>query len=171
MWYEQPTPLGQKLAANAQRRRREGYLAALSPDLRPVLSAAPVVTSPSLDALADLWTISPDGIGHRAPRRPHGYLHRRFSWPEKLFAALDEYGTGRDVHAAYFRPGSEHPAYEVAFGWARRHLRQLVDDRLSGVALSTLDFKGGIVIDSYCGYLQDDFNPSEVVYELACWST
>ena len=94
MWYDRPTPLGERLAANQQRRQREQYLAALTHDLRATLSAAPFVTSPGADDLAQRWAGLTDD---RARHTGDGTARRRFAWPDKLFSAIDGYGDGVDA--------------------------------------------------------------------------
>ncbi len=46
------------------------------------------------------------------------------------------------------------------------NLNGLLNYRLGVIAA---DGSAGLVVDEYCGYVPGDYNPDEVVYELAAW--
>ena len=46
------------------------------------------------------------------------------------------------------------------------NLNGLLDYRLGVI---TADGSAGLVVDEYCGHVPGDYNPDEVVYELAVW--
>lgn len=37
------------------------------------------------------------------------------------------------------------------------------------LGLARQDFRAGILLSNYCGYVPEDRNPDEVVYELGVW--
>ena len=111
---------------------------------------------------------------------PPGFVFREFSWPEQVFGALAGYLDEHDTEPAHFQPftvravaddiwNREAPAFGVTFGWARRNLSALFDATIHGFALATDSFGAGIVVSVVCGYLPEDPNPHERIYEVAVW--
>ena len=154
-----------KLEANARRRGRLEYLASLPPELSAYLAECQIIQPPELGAILRLFLIFPDGIG-RDRERPAGYLFREFAWSEKALQAAQATGFSHDHAPAYFFAGGSNPIYRVPFGWVRRNLAALWRTELGVV---TQDRSAGLVISNYCGYLAEDHNPAEEVYELAAW--
>jgi len=172
----------EKASANAQRREREKFLQEVSPDVCDLLSANECIYTPELDALfRKFLPITAAGIG-TPQRRPSGYCFREFAWEAKVLASLHdaaELGEGpahlaiRPPHGVMFEDDGffvpDLPVFVVEFRAAARSLEKLWSSARRFVALVPVDASAGLVIDNYIGYLPDDFNASEIVYEVACW--
>ena len=152
-----------KLEANARRMGRLEYLASLPPELSAYLAGCQIIQPPELEAILRLFLILPDGIGIDR-ERPEGYLFREFAWPEKALQAAQATGFSHDHAPAYFFASGSNPIYRVPFGWVRQNLASLFRPE---VGVITQDRSAGLVISNYCGYLAEDRNPAEEVYELA----
>ncbi|RYX82162.1 hypothetical protein EON83_20815 [bacterium] len=177
-----------KLAANQQRLFRQEYLAELPERLGTYLEGRPFVHSPQLDDIISLFYISPEGIWRNTDDddgerffRPEGYEYRELGWVDQLFDAVFLVGSQHDRKMAYFYP-FDGPLYQVPFGWVRRNFADLFrcESRTqnSGLRLRycperlgvvTTDLKVGLIIDNYSGYLEEDPNSDEIVYQLATW--
>jgi hypothetical protein len=170
----------EKANANAQRREREKLLEAAPPALCELLSASDCIFTPESDAvLRKFLPITAAGIG--SPQfLPAGYSFREFAWETKLFASLhrtEELSEGpaylslRPPHGVFFEDNEFYvpdlPVFVVEFRVAGRMLEKLWSSACRFIALVSVDASAGVVIDNYTGYLPDDFNASEVVYEVA----
>lgn len=168
--------LRQRLAANAQRNGRREYLKTLPQDLSSYLAEREFFLPPEHDAIAPLFWIGPSGIG-QPPFQPEGFQYHEFSWPEQILAAAVAVGSTHDQDAAYFWPLEDNPIYLVEFGWVRQNLNELFSYVRRGfvsgfgpvvyspehLGVITTDRRAGMVISHYCGYLQEDPNPDEIV--------
>jgi hypothetical protein len=172
--------IAQKLSAARQRQMRDAYVRSLPDPIRDELATAPVLYEPDNQRIRFLAGVSASGLGRDEPLVPPGFVFREFSWPEQVFAALAGCGDGHDTEPAHFQPftvravtddlwNREAPAFGVTFGWARRHLSALFHATVHGFALATDSFGAGIVVSVVCGYLPEDPNPDEGIYEVAVW--
>lgn len=175
--------LGQKLAANSQRRLREKYLAMLPGPIRADLESAAFLCEPDSVAIRRICCVYPEGAGYEPRVVPTGYTFREFAWPDKAIAALSTYPDSHDQEPAYLLPigvrwspgqtvlelSGELPAFVIRFGWARHHLPALYAASQHGVGLVTEGYGAGIVISVVVGYLPDDFNPRELIFEVGTW--
>jgi hypothetical protein len=157
-----------KLSANRQRLSRQDYLVKLSPVLRDYLSECDFIQSPEFDKLLPLFWIRSDGIGTEI-YKPENYLFREFSRENKLFAELQKISDEFDEAQSLFYPFLDNPIYRVKFGWVRQNLVELFTYSPYCLGVVTANSETGLVIDNYCGYLENDINGDEVVYELATW--
>lgn len=87
-----------------------------------------------------------------------------FAWRHKVLEETQGIDARHDAEPAFFWPLDNNPIYQVKFGWVRMNLNGLLDYR-PGVI--TADGSTGLVVDEYCGHVPGDYNPDEVVYELA----
>lgn len=177
-----------KLAANQQRLLRQEYLAALPESLGTYLEKCPFTQSPELDEIVSIFHISPNGIVRNAMENeniaylnPEGYHYREFSWLNQLFDFATSVSDWHDQKMASLYPFAG-PLYHVPFGWVRKNIYELftcewlTQDfgirykyRPESLGVVTLDYTVGLVLDNHCGYLEEDPNPDEIVYELAVW--
>lgn len=172
----------EKANANAQRREREKFLQAVSPDVCELLSARECIFTPESDALLQRFLpIAAAGIG-TPQHHPSGYSFCEFAWEAKVFASLHDaaelsegpaYLAVRPPHGVMFEDDGFYmpdlPVFEVEFRAAARMLEKIWPSAHRFIALVSVDVSAGVVIDNYIGYLPDDFNASEVVYEVASW--
>ena len=107
----------------------------------------------------------PDGSHHSA-HQANDYTFREFGWRDKVLKAAQELTFQQTLEPAYFWPGHGNPVYRVPFHWVKDNLATLL---LSEIGVVTQDYSAGFIISEYCGYSQEDYNPEEVVYELASW--
>jgi hypothetical protein len=172
--------IAQKQAAARQRRTREMYLRSLPDALREQLADAPVLFEPDNQRIRSLGGFSTQGFYREPHFKPAGLCIREFSWTNQVFAALADYADTHDAEPAHFQPFTvravvddlfkrDAPAFGVMFGWARRNLPALFDATLHGFALATDSFQAGIVVSVVIGYLPEDPNPNEEIYQLAIW--
>lgn len=172
----------EKGTANAQRRAREKFLRAASPDVRELLSASECIFTPESDALLrGFLPITAAGIG-TPQHQPSCYCFREFAWEEKVFASLrdaEELSQGPahlavgPPHGVFFENVGFYvpdlPVFVVEFRTAARMLEKFWSSAYQFIALVSVDASAGVVIDNYIGYLPDDINGDEVVYEVASW--
>lgn len=154
-----------KLAANYQRNLRHEYLVSLPSGLGAFLAECSFVQSPELDVIHSVFMALPDGSGHQA-HQAKDYTFREFGWRDKVLRAAQELKFRQSLEPAYFWPGYDNPIYCVPFQWVKDNLEALF---LWEIGVVAQDYSAGIVISHYCGYFQEDYNPEEVVYELASW--
>ena len=157
--------LRQKLAGNSQRNARRDYLASLPDDLSRYLSGRDFAPIREFEVVSSQFFIMPEGVGH-PPVKPVGYRFREFAWRHKVLEKAQKLDAKHDSQSAFFWPFEGNPIYQVEFGWVRMNLNDLLNDRLGAI---TADGSAGLVVDEYCGHVQGDYNPDEVVYELAVW--
>jgi len=165
--------LCEKIAANNQRRQREGLLRRLPPHLSEVLSTSPCVYAPDIDpVLRRFLPIKAEGIGLSPPTTPPGYAFTEVGWEHKALAlaAQVERPTSGQAYLLLEQPTSL-PLFRVDFRWAFPLLGDLWDACRATRVLALVEERllTGVVIDTYCGYLPDDLGPAEVVYEVARW--
>jgi len=172
----------EKGSANAQRRQREKFLQAVGPDVSELLSASDCIFTPESDALLrGFLPITAAGIG-TPQHHPSGYSFREFAWEAKVFAFLHDAGelTEGPAYLAIRRPHGvifeddgfwvpDLPVFVVEFRTAARMLEKFWSSAYRFIALVSVDASAGVVIDNYIGYLPDDINGDEVVYEVASW--
>ncbi|BCM90478.1 hypothetical protein IAD21_02331 [Abditibacteriota bacterium] len=175
-----------KLAANQQRLFRQQYLSEFPESLGTYLEGCPYTQSPEFDQIVPMFYVAPQGVGRNAPDgesrdyfMPDGYIYREFSWANQLLEAVLCVSDQHDYKEAFLYP-FDGPLYRVPFGWARENIMALFSYNArteyegrnycsERVGIVTTDFKVGLVIDNYAGYLKEDLNPDEIVYQLAVW--
>ncbi len=165
--------LCEKIAANNQRRQREGLLRRLPPHLSEVLSTAPCVYALDIDpVLRRFLPIKPEGVG-LPPTSPPGYAFTEVGWEHKALALAAQAAPPPASGRAYLLLGqpTSLPLFLVDFRWAFPLLGDLWDVCRATRVLALVEERllAGTVIDSYCGYLPEDLGPAEVVYEVARW--
>jgi hypothetical protein len=171
--------LAEKLAANRQRWLARLFVARLPAPLQGVMAGARVLVAPESTAIARHQSADDRGVGVESPRRPADFAFAAFREPQQLFDALTALADRADPAIGYFQPRGffpiealpqgpgEPPLFEVAFGWARRHLVALYQAAGQACALTTRNGDVGIVINVVCGY--PDTDADEEVFELAYW--
>jgi hypothetical protein len=173
----------EKANANAQRCERQKLLQVLSPEMRAILADASCVFTPDSDAvLSQFFPATVAGIGTPTRVIPIGYSFREFAWEAKVFASLPNAEVFRETpahlmlrppHCVSFQDQRIYvpqlPVFVVDFRAAARNIERLWLSAQRFLALVAIDMTVGIVIDSYIGYLPEDFNASEVVFEVASW--
>jgi len=111
------------------------------------------------------------------------YRHQDFSWLDKALDMAAGLSQGYDQFDCYLllscpyqieRQGDkflipEYPVFEVSFGWARQRMKELWDNGKHYLAIVEKDYRAGVVIDAYCGYVEHDLNPDELAYKVALW--
>ena len=159
--------LQQKLQGNHQRNLRREYLAALPDTLYRDLSACEFLPISEFTIISSRFLVRPEGYGQLAVK-PDDYLFAEFAWSHKVLAEVQKSDSRHDSQPAFFWPTIEGPIYRAEFGWVRSNFDRLFsfNDR---VAVIAGDSSAGIIVDEYCGYLPNDYNPDEVVYELGVW--
>jgi hypothetical protein len=74
-----------------------------------------------------------------------------------------------DEVVAYFCPAGGNPVYEVRFGWVRQRIAALWEFSPQMLGVVGPDLRAGILMSNYCGYVPEDWNPDEVVFEVGLW--
>nr|WP_290227511.1 hypothetical protein [Trichocoleus desertorum] len=120
------------------------------------------------DAITRLFLVHPLGLELECTKLL-GYVYRRFSRSQDLLESVQCLGTEHDLDNAYFCPFNGNPLYQVPFGWFRQNLNILFKYSQEQLGAVAQDGSFGLVISSYVGYLPDDPNPEEVVYEWVIW--
>lgn len=157
--------LRHKLEGNSQRNSRRACLASLPDDLGSELSGCPFLSSAEYAAIASQFIISAEGYGS-PPLRPSDYFYCEFAWRPKVLEEIGKPDARHDTQPAFFWLGGDNPIYQVKFGWVRANFDRLLQYQLGVIAL---DNSAGLVVDEHCGYVEDDPNPDEVVFEVANW--
>ena len=157
--------LRQKVEGNSQRNARRDYLASLPDDLSRYLSKRNFLPVGDFEIVSTHFLIFAKGFG-KPPVKPEGYRFREFAWQHKVLEEAQKLDARHDLQPAFFYPFGGNPVYQVEFGWVRANLSRLLHYRIGSI---TVDGSAGLVIDKYCGYVEGDLNPDEVVYELAAW--
>jgi hypothetical protein len=162
--------LQRRLAENAARRARETYLARLPEEYRAYLEACEIVQGEGSIGLGPWFFVDEEGLGYGESRhRPADYRYYRFGWAVKVLAQVATMDSTHDAAEAYFCPFGGNPFYHVNFGWVRARLGTLWEFSPEMLGVVRRDNQAGIVINHYCGYVPEDWNPDEVVYELGVW--
>ena len=130
------------------------------------------------------FLIHSDGVGEQRHRhKPNGYTFLEFGYVKKALIAAQCVTVTRDQESAYFYPFEGNPLYCVKFGWVRKNLKtllswttrtnslgsQLMEFQPEHLGVIIKDLSAGLVLDNSCGYVEDDPNPDEMIYELAAW--
>lgn len=171
-----------KATANAQRRMREVLLRHLPDAASATLAQAPFLVFPETDeVLRRYYPATADGIG-MPTRRPRRYLYREFGKPEKALAAaasgsIADMGAdsllGLSISSTWFKDeqwlAPSLPLFVVDASFVARHFELLWEISRGAFSLVAKDFKRGLVMDTYLGYVPDDPDPREIVYEIASW--
>jgi hypothetical protein len=177
------TLLFAKSNANRQRRQRELMLQTAPREIVQLLGDSSYVVTPATNAILNRFSpATADGIGTPNCRVPSGYSYSEFAWEAKALASLPkaERFPGKTAHLVLRSPDRitfnqqfilvpQLPIFLVDYCLALKMFDQLWTLAESSVALVAMDLSAGIVIDNYCGYLEDDFNPDEMVFEVARW--
>lgn len=157
--------LRQKLQGNLQRNTRRAFLASLPDSLRLYLADRHFLSMSEFARISPHFRIAPEGFGTPSVT-PSSYRFREFAWRHKVLGETQGIDARHDPQPAFFWPLDNNPIYQVEFGWVRMNLDDLFDYRLGVI---TVDGSAGLVVDEYCGHVSGDYNPDEVVYELAVW--
>ncbi|BDM83197.1 hypothetical protein [Acaryochloris marina] len=175
-----------KASANKQRRNRDTFLESLAPPLSQALSSAPCVYTPeSHDIISTFLPATADGIGSGSQTRPNEYHYTEVAWPDKamnLIQQIHNVDPNTDCHLMITPPNAIQqggkgywvptcPLFVVDFASAQRSVPQLWPIAGHFLAIVSCKLEFGMIIDHYCGYLENDFNPTEIVYEVARWPT
>ena len=146
--------------------------------------AACVYTPEVEDVLAGFYPAVADGIGYARKTVPGGYSFAEATSEDKAFGLLSRLQVPAADADSYLlleppsemeHDGKHHlvsplPVLVVSFEQAFALLRELWGQTNGEcIALAERELRWGVVVDTYCGYLQDDFNPAETVYEVAVW--
>jgi hypothetical protein len=113
---------------------------------------------------------------------PH-YEYAEAAWENKLLARLSRLVVPRLVGKAFLLlnlPTGVHfegqdfylpdlPLFVVEFRWAVPLLTDLWACCTGGLILVEQDLRAGVLIDNYIGYLSEDPNPREIIYEVGLW--
>jgi hypothetical protein len=160
--------LQDKLRANSQRNASQSYINALPPALSHYLRQCPLIPTSEADATTQLFVIHP--LKSELERTKFlGYVYRTFSWSQELLEAVQSLGAEHDQDNAYFCPFNGNPLYALSFGWFRQNLSALFKYSQEQLGAIAHDGSFGLVISNYVGYLSNDPNPDEIVYELSFW--
>jgi len=173
-----------KATANAQRRKREAFLSAIPQAVADYLAQRKYVLTPEAgNRLFRILPITEEGIGSAPQHRARNYRFAAFGWPEKAMAFLTEVTfaeNGADAFLSLWNPHQVSfaersvivpplPLFAVDFRWIVGHLDELWGIADKFLAAFSVDLSVGFVVDSYCGLLEGDLNPAEIVYEVALW--
>ena len=168
--------LFEKIAANNQRRQRERLLSRLPPRLSQILGGSPCIYSVEIDPILRRFVpFNRSGIGPKEFLPPH-YVYAEVAWESKMLALLPRLVIPRTAGKAFLLLQSptycpDIPLFVVEFRWASPILQDLWAYCSSGLLLVEQDLRAGVLIGTSGGYLPEDFNPKEIVYELALWPT
>lgn len=173
-----------KASANNQRRNCELFLESLTPQLSQKLGSVNCVYTPeSHDIISTFLPATADGIGVRSQVWPDNYHYTEVAWPEQALSLIQQVQSVdpktkchlminllsviQQGGAGYWVP--KYPLFVVDFAFAKLAIPQLwpVSGHFLAIVGCQLEF--GMIIDHYCGYLENDFNPTEIVYEVARW--
>jgi hypothetical protein len=175
-----------KASANNQRRNREIFLQSLTPPLAQMLGSATCVYTPeSHDIISAFLPATADGIGAGSQTWPNDYHYTEVAWPDKALNLIQQVNsvdpktncylmitppTGiQQGDTGYWVP--KYPLFVVDFAFAQQAVPKLWPVAGHFLAIVGCKLEFGMIIDHYCGYLENDFNPTEIVYEVAWWPT
>jgi hypothetical protein len=168
--------LFEKIAANNQRRQREKLLSRLPTHLSQVLGGSPCIYSVEMDPILRRFVpFNRSGIGSEEFLPPH-YEYAEVAWESKMLALLPRLILPRLAGKAFLllespRYYPDIPLFVVEFRWAAPILKDLWTYCSRGLLLAEQDLRAGVLIGTSGGYLPEDFNPKEIVCELALWPT
>lgn len=162
---ERQVLLRQKLEGNLQRNTRRAFLASLPDSLHLYLADRQFLPMSEFAGVSPRFRITPEGFGMPSVISD-SYRFCEFAWRHKVLEETQGIDARHDAEPAFFWPLDNNPIYQVEFGWVRMNLNGLLDYRLGVI---TADGSAGLVVDEYCGHVPGDYNPDEVVYELAVW--
>jgi hypothetical protein len=175
--------LFEKITANNQWRKRDELLHRLPPSLAGVLGDSPCIYSIEIDSiLRRFLPFNRSGVSSSSFMPPH-YEYAEAAWENKLLARLSRLVVPRLVGKAFLLlkpPTGVHfegqdfylpdlPLFVVEFRWAVPLLTDLWACCTGGLILVEQDLRAGVLIDNYIGYLSEDPNPREIIYEVGLW--
>lgn len=175
--------LFEKITANNQRRKRDELLHCLPPSLAGVLGDSPCIYSIEIDSiLRRFLPFNRSGVGASSFIPAH-YEYAEVAWENKLLARLSRLVVPRLVGKAFLllKPPTgvrfegqdfylpDLPLFVVEFRWAVPLLTDLWACCTGGLILVEQNLRAGVLIDNYIGYLLEDPNPREIIYEVGLW--
>ena len=174
-----------KASANSQRRNREILLASATPSIAQMLESVSCIYIPESDPIiSKFWFIRSSGIG-RNKICPANYIYTEVAYPiealnivkpilkninpeKSCYLLLDEVSSiCYDENRGYWI--TKYPIFVVKADRVQNMLENLWSIANHCFAIVSDTYDCGMVIDSYSGYLENDYNPDEIVYEVATW--
>ena len=169
--------LVEKAKSNHQRRQREELLNRLPPHLANILGECICIYSVEMDQVVRRFLpFNSSGIGAERVMPPQ-YHCVEVAWESEMFDLAARLVVPRDAGKAFLllNPSADvrfgAPVFVVDFQWAAPLLKELWPYSTGGLFLVEQDLQAGLLIDTYIGYLSEDLNPREIVYEVALWPT
>ena len=167
--------LNEKLNIAQQKIVRTDYIKKLPIDLNNQIRDMSFITSPEkemvLKKLSNYSKLFNLNKQDNVKLTLDGYFYKEYSWTNQVIQGVSKLDRRHDTEEAYYLPFSENsPIYIVKFGWAKENFSRLWDISSNyDVCIVSLDFAAAIITSHYGGYLCDDPNPNEVVYEIESW--
>lgn len=159
-----------KLRANGQRRNREKFLYELTPELRSILSASNCKYSPEMDDIVQsVLTPLPWKFGCNPQSQTVGYSYFEFAYIEKMWNAVSTWQDKIDSEAFLLIRSTDYPLFVVNPRIIYPQLRQIWEYSNQFLVLVSTDHLHGIAFVTSIGFLENDFNSSEIVYEVITW--
>ena len=162
-----------KVSANSQRRTREALLDSLESPLSEALRFARCIYTPeSHDIITTFLPAIATGIGAQTNIQPPGYHYTEVAWPSEALALVQQVQGIDPASPCYLLlalPNVTYPLFVVDFAFAKQAIPQLWPVAKDFLVIVGCQLEFGLIIAPYCGYLEHDPNPSEIVYQVARW--
>lgn len=168
--------MNEKIVIVHQKENRKSFIKNLPSDLAEKFIECSYITYPSDQAIIEdifniIKSIQQNGQIGKTYYEVINNCYKEVSWEKQVESLVKSLIFNCTSKAAYFwNMEREAPIFILDFNFARSIILQIWKlikyDRLLVV---TEDFKEGIVIDHYGGYLLEDPNPQEIVYEVTAW--
>lgn len=175
--------LFEKITANSQRRQREELLRLLPRHLSDVIGDSPCIYSVEIDPILRRFIpFDRAGVGPQGFIPPY-YEFAEVAWEDKLLGLLSRLVVPRLAGKAFLllKPPTlvhfegqdfylpDFPLFVVDFRWVVPLLTDLWACCADGLILVEENLLAGVLIDKYSGYLSEDPNKREIIYEIGQW--
>jgi hypothetical protein len=167
-----------KLHINFQKINRQEFIKKLPLQVVKIIESAEYILYPDSEKIFNRWLYgSKEGLGE-TKQKPKFFTYRNVSWPEEVLKIVKDIQIDDGCAGYYYnfftsnQPSSlnsKNPIYKVKFGFLRENFEVLWNICLENFSFSAEDFSKGILIDYYIGYLENDPNPDEVIYQIITW--
>ena len=162
--------LQQKVKVNKQKRQRQKLITMLPKDMSDVIENTDLVTSPELEKILET-------VNNRWNNELHSHnflIHyknsrKEFSWEQEVIQYIQ--GINLEEKQIYLFLGiTDSPIFLVEGTWVIKNFKVLWESiNYEDLWIIGQNFKYGVLVSRYGGYLEHDPNPNEIFYSITNW--
>lgn len=163
--------LQQKIKVNKQKSQRKTLMCMLPKDISCEIEDSDLITSPRLEKILDTVHERWNNKLHSHDFIIHYESHRKeFSWEQEVI----QYVQGLDIsekQVYLFLGIPDSPIFHVDGNWVIKNFKVLWQSiNYEDVWIISRNFKYGVLVSRYVGYLEHDPNPKEIFYAITKWN-